>query len=275
MYQRRAAYAGSFYPGNAGELTRLIDHYLDDAAGDARLPALRGLVVPHAGYIYSGPVAAHSYVQLRGSGAAVAVVLAPSHRSRFNGAALMTAGTYETPLGSVPVDESLAAELAGREGFGQLREAHDQEHSLEVQVPFLQRVIPGFSLVPVIVGTVDPAACALIGQGVAEVLAKETRPWIIVVSTDLSHYHSYETARAMDGDFIEALKTNDPAAVARVLASGKAEACGHGPVLAGMTACRALGADRVEILNYANSGDTAGSRDQVVGYLAAAFVSAA
>lgn len=275
MYQRRAAYAGSFYPGNADELSRVIDRYLTAAAGGPRLEKIRGLVVPHAGYIYSGPVAAHSYAQLAGSDVSVAVVLAPSHRARFNGAAIMTAGTYETPLGSVPIDEPLAAAVAAHEGFGMLREAHDQEHSLEVQVPFLQTVIPGFSLVPIVVGTVDPETCDRIGAGVAAALADERRSWIIVISTDLSHYHGYDTARIMDGRFIEALKTGDRETVERLLGSGKAEACGHGPVLAGMAACAALGANRVEILNYANSGDTAGPKDQVVGYLAAALVEAA
>ena len=141
-----------------------------------------------------------------------------------------------------------------------------------MQVPFLQKVLKSFSIVPIIVGTVDLAICRAIAEGIHGALAGETRKFAVVISTDLSHYHSYNAAQALDKHFSDALSTFDEKKVQDVISGGKAEACGEGPVLAGMVLCRLLGAGKVEILKYANSGDTAGSKDQVVGYLAAAFI---
>ena len=270
MYRRKPAVAGSFYPSNSNRLGEMIESYLDEAQGGAG-GGIVGLISPHAGYVYSGPVAAYSYRRLDAD-VNLAVVLAPSHRARFNGAALLTEGVYETPLGDVSIDGEVSGKLKDLNYFGTLNEAHELEHSLEVQVPFLQKVLKNFTLVPIIVGTVDLETCRSIGEGIQSALAGETRKCIIVMSTDLSHYHSYTAAQTMDKRFIDALSTFDEKKVEEVLTSGKAEACGEGPVLAGMVLCKRLGARKVEILKYANSGDTAGGKDQVVGYLAAAFV---
>jgi AmmeMemoRadiSam system protein B len=272
MYRRKPAVAGSFYPSSSDRLEGMINGYLQEAKSVPVKSGVVGLVSPHAGYIYSGPVAAFSYNQLFGSGVELVVVLAPSHRARFDGAAILAEGIYETPLGDVEIDGSIGGLLKGKQGFGTIREAHEMEHSLEVQVPFLQLVLKDFAIVPIIVGTVDLAACKKVAEGIIEALAGEKRRFVIVISTDLSHYYSYANAKTMDNRFIEALKSFDENNVKSVIQSGKAEACGEGPVLAGMILCKRLGASKTEILKYANSGDTAGGKEQVVGYLAAAFV---
>jgi MEMO1 family protein len=272
MWHRKPVVAGSFYPGDPKELEREIDRYLADAGEKKLSGSIIGVISPHAGYIYSGPVAAHSFNELKGLDARVAVVLAPSHRARFAGASVVPEGTFETPLGSVTVDAPLGTALMEKEGFGFIKEAQQYEHSLEVQVPFLQKVLAGFTIVPIVVGTTDIHTCRSIAAGLSGALAAEKRKWIMVISTDLSHYHSYAQAKKLDGAFMDSLRSFDVDAVERTIAAGKAEACGEGPVLAGLMACRDLGARGVEILKYANSGDTAGGRDQVVGYLAAAIV---
>ena len=271
MYRRKPAVAGAFYPSNPQRLGGMIDGFLSEAGETASIGEVVGLLSPHAGYVYSGPVAAYSYRQVP-SDTALAVVLAPSHRARFNGASILTEGIYETPLGDVPIDSAIGGRLTGRNDFLVIKEAHEMEHSLEVQVPFLQRVLKRFSIVPVIIGTVEFATCASIAEGLRDALAGEKRKFVVIISTDLSHYYAYGAAQTMDGRFIETLKTFDPQKVKDAIAVGKAEACGEGPILAGMTLCRHLGATTVEVLKYANSGDTAGTRDQVVGYLSAAFV---
>ncbi len=272
MWRRKPIVAGSFYPGKAKELDRDIDLYMKQAGEKKLTRDIVCLFSPHAGYIYSGQVAAHSYREILGMKLDVVVVLAPSHRGRFDGASVIPEGIYGTPLGDVPVDGVIGAKLMESAGFGFIREAHEYEHSLEVQVPFLQKVLDGFAIVPVVLGTTDLDVCRTVAQGITAALAGEGRKWMMVVSTDLSHYHPYAEAKTLDHAFAESLKSFNEQEVKRVLASGKAEACGEGPVLAGLIAGKALGGNAVEVLKYANSGDSAGDKDKVVGYLAAAIV---
>ncbi|MCU0845331.1 MAG: AmmeMemoRadiSam system protein B [Spirochaetes bacterium] len=272
MWRRKPAVAGSFYPSDPGKLTADIDIYLNNAAEIGINGELFGLIVPHAGYVYSGPVAAYSYNLLKGLGVRVAVVLAPCHRARFDGASVIPSGLYATPLGDVTIDEAIGSELVKKTRIKFIREAHDSEHSLEVQVPFLQRVLGDFTLVPIVVGTTDLAMCRSLAAEMAEVLAGEERRFVVVISTDLSHYHPYEEARRIDGVFIETLKRYDTGDLYSSLSADRSQACGEGPVLTGLELGSRMGASRVEVLKYANSGDTAGGRDQVVGYLAAAIV---
>lgn len=272
MWHRSPVVAGSFYPSNPRRLSDEIDGYLKGVEDSPLGGELVALVSPHAGYIYSGPVAAYSYKHLAGSGVELAVVIAPSHRARFDGASVIPAGVYETPLGKVPVDELIGKPLVGGKHFTFIREVHQAEHSLEVQVPFLQKVLTDFSIVPIIVGTIDLATCREIACEIADLLLTEKRKYVIVLSTDLSHYFPYERAKAIDDVFIQSLLSFDEDDLYRTLSADKAQACGEGPVLTGMVAAKKLGARKVEVLKYANSGDTAGSKDQVVGYLAAAMV---
>jgi MEMO1 family protein len=273
MAIRRPAVAGSFYPGNSGQLTKLINGYLAAAQNERHdlTGNLYGIISPHAGYIYSGPVAAYGYSYLKDGMFDGFVIMAPSHRGRFKGASVMPEGSYATPLGEVKIDSNIAKPLLDNEYFGYLKEIDELEHSLEVQIPFLQSVAGDFMIVPVVIGTTDPAVCRRIGETVAEAVAASHRKYCIIISTDLSHYHPYDRACEMDGKFIDAVSSFDEKKICEVLQSGAAEACGEGAVLAGMTACRKLGADHAEILKYLNSGDTAGSKNEVVGYMSALF----
>ena len=181
-------------------------------------------------------------------------------------------------IGTITIGEKLN-EMLGKTGekiqvahFEFIEEVHGAEHSLEVQVPFLQRVLGKFKIVPMVLGTTDIEQCRAMAEEIYDCLKDEARKIIVVISTDLSHYHSYEAAKKLDNIFMDSLKKFDEKGIYDTLNGGKAEACGQGPVLTGCSLCRKLGANRVEILKYANSGDTAGPKDQVVGYLAAALV---
>jgi hypothetical protein len=250
----------------------MILEYLNSAgplSDEFKNDRLLGIISPHAGYIYSGPVAAYGYNYLAQSSCDLYVVIAPSHRARFNGASVIPEGIYRTPLGDAEIDSGIGKKLEKRKYFSFIREAHEMEHSLEVQIPFLQMVKPDARIVPVVLGTIDPGICREIGEIVAEEIAASGKEYGIIISTDLSHYHSYDTAVKKDNDFITALESFDEEKITGVIASGKSEACGEGPVLAGISLARRLGAKKIRAVKYANSGDTAGTKDQVVGYVSA------
>jgi len=272
MYIRKPAVAGSFYPGDPDVLREMISAYLNSAgplSDEFNNDKIMGIVSPHAGYVYSGPVAAYGYNYLAESSFERFVVIAPSHRGRFDGVSVIPKGLYKTPLGDVEIDSDLGERLEKRDHFGFIKEAHEVEHSLEVQIPFLQMVKPEASIVPLVIGTTDPELCSILGRTIAEEIKLSGKEYGIIISTDLSHYHSYDTAVKKDRGFIDALELFDGDKVAEVISSGRSEACGEGGVLAGISLARELGAKRIKTVKYANSGDTAGSKDQVVGYLSA------
>lgn len=260
-HTRAPAVAGSFYPRDAEELGAAVDGYLADAAAEAPSPTPKALIAPHAGYVYSGPIAASAYrllQPLRGCVERV-VLIGPAHRVPLRGLAASEADAFETPLGSVPVDGEAVARALALPQVVSLEAAHADEHSLEVQLPFLQRVLGDFRLVPLVAG--DASA-----EEVAEVLellwgGDETR---IVISSDLSHYYPYETARSLDLATTGAIEALDPAGL------GSESACGRVPVRGLLVIARRRGL-RARTLDVRNSGDTAGPRDQVVGYGAYAF----
>ena len=171
------------------------------------------------------------------------------------------------------IDSEIGEKLHAIEGFTFLKEAHELEHSLEVQVPFVQVVSGSSKIVPVIIGTTDPDICRGIGESIASVLENTDKKCAVVISTDLSHYHNYSSAVELDKKLINCIESFDEKRVSTLLKSGKAEACGEGPLISGMILCRLMGAEKVNVVKYANSGDTAGSKDQVVGYLSALFPS--
>lgn len=256
---RSPAVAGLFYPGDPRVLKQTVDDYLAEASPDGEPP--KALIVPHAGFVYSGPIAASAYATLVKARAIVrrVVLLGPAHRVPLRGLAASSADRFETPLGTVALDRAATDLALALPQVRVMDAAHAQEHSLEVQLPFLQEVLERFTLVPFVVGDTGP-------DEVAEVLdllwgGPET---LIVISSDLSHYHTYATARALDtatSAAIEALRPQD---------IGYEQACGRIPVNGLLAVARRRGL-HARTLDLRNSGDTAGSRDQVVGYGAYVF----
>ena len=270
MSVRKASFAGSFYTDDPDELSSQIDSFLEEAE-EKRLDGVVGLVSPHAGYIYSGPVAAHAYAAVAGKTFDTVIVLAPSHRARFDGFCLMRSGSYATPLGEIRINEEIASKLSASPHAFFDKTVDALEHSLEVQLPFLQKTVGAFSLVPVIVGTTDLTVCREIARDIREAVREYEGKILLVVSTDLSHYHSYDEALRLDAKVRAVLERFDEKALSDLLSGGEAEACGEGPLLAGIALAKLQGASKCRVLHCANSGDTAGDRSRVVGYLAAAF----
>jgi AmmeMemoRadiSam system protein B/AmmeMemoRadiSam system protein A len=275
---RPMAVAGTFYPADPKELGGMIDGFLSKAAPPP-LPDVVALVAPHAGYIYSAPVAAYSYALLKGRKFDRVVVVAPSHYEAFNFSSVYDGAAYLTPFGQVPVDRAFAAKLAKASpsiklsSVGHTPSADHPEHALEVQLPFLQRVIGPFQLVPVIMGNQSYDACRDLGVALAKLLQGTNT--LIVASSDLSHYHTYNEAVSLDHKTLNAIAEYDYFDLARNLSSRLWEACGGGPIVAVMIAAERLGATEAKVLRYANTGDVTGDRSRVVGYGAVALVKAA
>jgi AmmeMemoRadiSam system protein B/AmmeMemoRadiSam system protein A len=256
MTVRPPAVAGFFYPADAGALARAVDGYLSDVGDPKQTPAPKAIIVPHAGYIYSAPVAAPAYAALRATADRIrrVVMMGPAHRVAVRGIAAPQSSVFRTPLGDVPVDRPAIDAVAALPQVALRDDAHREEHALEVQLPFLQRVLGDFALVPLVVGGAAPA----------EVAAVLERLWggpetLIVISSDLSHYHDYATAQRMDRRAAGAIESLDLDGL------DEDQACGRLPIQGLMTAARAHGL-AVERLDLRNSGDTAGPRDRVVGY---------
>jgi AmmeMemoRadiSam system protein B len=272
---RPAAVAGSWYPGTAAAIAREVDGYLGAAPPSAPAGRLVGLIAPHAGLRYSGPVAAHAYGLLRGAAGLTAVLVGPSHRAAFPGCAVWAAGAFETPLGPVPIDAELAALLLD-EGDGVVEDPrpHRGEHSLEMQLPFLKHVLSDVRIVPVLMGSQRRDEVDALAARLASALAGRPQA-LLVASSDLSHYHPAAIANRLDALVVGDVERFDPDALMARLERSHEHACGGGPIVAVMRAARALGATRTRVLRYADSGD-AGERDKsrVVGYLAAALTAA-
>ena len=229
--------------------------------------------MPHAGYRYSGQVAAHAYRLLQKMDFKRVVMIGPSHRVGFRGVSVNLQTGYETPLGIAPVDRVFAGELI--RSSGQIRwlpQAHAREHSLELAVPFLQTVLTGSRIIPIVMGQQDFKTCSNLAENHIRAKGGSREKTLILASTDLSHFYAYERARELDQVFIKYIRELDPEGLAQSLAAGKCEACGGGPAVTAMLAARASGANRAIILNSSNSGDVTGDKKQVVGYLAAALI---
>ena len=281
---RHSVIAGSWYPGQPAVLRRTLEGYLADAekvelGGKPREGELKALISPHAGYAYSGPTAAYAYKQLEnGHVFDTVAVLSPAHQAYLGRFAVTRAGHYETPLGLVEVDAELVEALdqevtLDRVGF-------DGEHSLEIQLPFLQHVLGNFTLLPVMLGeplTSDRslAACRELSAALAKLL--RDREALIVASTDLAHLYDYSDVVRHDRVTIELVERFDIEGLARALIEGRGQACGGAPVVTALLAAQALGANRAKVLHYTNSGDVTGNRkpgSYTVGYMAAAVYQA-
>jgi MEMO1 family protein len=264
--------AGMWYPANPTDLRQTIDLYLSRASSTPPEGKIITGIVPHAGYMYSGQVAAYTYRLIQNTPFKRVVLLGFSHRVPFRGFSVSQYSGYKTPLGVALIDQDFSRALLSVSPQKEwVPQAETQEHSLENQIPFLQTVLKDFKMVLVFMGEQDFQTCSLLASELTRLLANTTDT-LILASTDLSHFHTDQQARALDKDFTEHVRDFAPEALAKAVASGSCEACGAGPAIAGMLAARELGANRSIILNYANSGDVTGDRRQVVGYLSAALI---
>jgi len=269
---RPSPIAGQWYPGDPQRLAASVDRYIHEA----KLPELIGevvaIVAPHAGHIYSGPVAGYAFAALQGLKPDLVAVISPMH-DYYNEPFLTTAHqAYDTPLGSIPVDgeavKMLNDLLVKELGYGLARIRRDHEHSLEIELPFLQRIIATeFKLLPVMVRDQGRRGTHVLGQCLAKVM--RGRKAVLVASTDLSHFFPQEVANALDAVMLSCIESFDPEAVIRAEEEGRGFACGRGALAAVLWAAKDLGADRVKILKHATSGDITGDTSQVVGYGAA------
>lgn len=268
---KEPAVAGSFYPADGKKLAAELDRYLDQPIVEAEEGRLLALVAPHAGYVYSGAVAGHAYARLKGRDIRTVILLGPSHYAALSGAAIYPGGGLKTPLGVVPVDEALARSLASeRDGVKLAAGPFEQEHSLEVQLPFLQRTLTAFKVVPILIGRMTGESYRHLADRLATLLKQDEKA-LLVISTDLSHYHDSKTAGVMDRKVLDAVERLAAADLEQLLTSGEGEACGGGPVLYGMAAARGAGATEARLFRYADSGDVSGDRKKVVGYGALGF----
>lgn len=268
---RQPAVAGAFYDADPDVLRRHVDSLLDQARGATVKGSIKGLVSPHAGYMYSGSTAAVGYRLLRGKSYDAVILVGPSHREFFTGASIYPGDSYRTPLGDVPVHKEMRDELVKEGGTIMLSDAgHRGEHCLEVQLPFLQRVLGEFSIVPIIIGNQRREFCLALGNALAK--AASRRNVLLVASSDLSHYHPYDEAVKLDRQVIGLVEALDDITMMDQIEEERIEACGGGPVVSVMHAAKLLGANRSQVLFYCNSGDVTGDKDAVVGYLSAAFL---
>ena len=232
---------------------------------------MTGLVAPHAGYMYSGQVAACAYKAVQGNEFDSVILIGPSHRAHFKGASIYNGEGYETPLGVMPVDTSLAGEIAScSNGMVSLvPDDRSPENALEIQTPFLQVILSGLPFVPVLMGTQDMDTCRVLADAIVKAIGDKRV--LVIASSDFSHYHDYDKAAEMDSAALGHIEGMDIEGFLRSLESGKCEACGAGAVIVTMMAARAMGADRGRVLEYMNSGDVTGDKSGVVGYAAVVF----
>lgn len=268
---RPSPIAGTWYEGNERTLARTIDDYLNHA----RLPALDGEVVgviaPHAGHIYSGAVAGHAFAALRGLIPGLVVVLSPFHN--FSNHPLLTTAhdAYGTPLGSIEVDKAALAELVSQLDIPITPVFADREHSLEIELPFLQRALTGgFKLLPIMIRAQEVDVARTLGYALAKVV--RDKKYVLVASTDLSHFYDQTTANMLDGEMLKRFESFEPESIFEAEQTGRAFACGHAAVAASFWAARELGATKVQVLNHATSGDVTGDISSVVGYGAAVIL---
>lgn len=267
---RPAAFAGRWYPDRPERLGAEVDGLLARASeGPA---AIVGLVSPHAGMMYSGRVAAFGYRAVAGRTYECVVLVGPSHYVAFDGVAVSGHDAFACPLGALQVDREAVGQLADQRSLVfEDRRVHEREHSLELQLPFLARVLPQVPIVPLLMGRQDRGTCDLLSTMLEAVM--RDRSVLFIASSDLSHYHDRITARRHDGVVLRHVSSFDPDGLQASLEAFDGHACGGGPMVVAMRSAAAHGARAGRVLQYGDSGDVSGDVDQVVGYLSAAFVS--
>jgi len=268
---RKSQIAGTWYPGDPRELSALVDRSLADAPEADVAGELVALVSPHAGLIYSGRIAAAGYRLLEGASFDSIVLLGPCHRGG-EGLAVIASGAIETPLGTVRIDENIAAALVNADpDIHASVEPHVNEHSVEVQFPFLQRFLPHVPVTPVLMGFQTPQTIAVAARGIERVLSGSNRRVLLIASSDLSHYEPRTLASQLDAQVVKCLESFDVGGLERLMSVNPHHACGGGPMISVLTAARAMGASAAHVLAYGDSGDVNGDLEGVVGYVSAAF----
>jgi len=268
---REPAVAGMFYPGDRLTLDREVDALFKRVKVKKIKGEVCGLISPHAGYIYSGYTAANGYRLLEGMSVQTVVIIAPSHREYFRGISVFSGSAYSTPLGVLEVDDELRSELVRDGGVIQASlSGHREEHAIEVQLPFLQKVLSNFKILPIVMGDQRREFCIALGKRLGKILKGKSA--LLVASSDLSHYYPYDIACKLDQVVINDLEEFGEERLLEDLDTQRAEACGGGPIVAMLIAAKELGADKVEVLHYCNSGDVTGDKAGVVGYLSAAVM---
>jgi len=269
---RPSPIAGQWYPGDPERLAASVDGYIEAA----ELPKISGeiiaVIAPHAGHLYSGPVAGHAFAAVRGLTPDLVAVISPMHQPYHQSLLTSSHQAYQTPLGSISIDQEAVMVLDGHLhislGFGLSAVRSDREHSLEIELPFLQRSLESeFSLLPVMVRDQTPKVIQALGTAIAQTV--KNKKFLLVASTDLSHFYPQRVANQLDHEMLRRISAFDPLAVLQAEEENKAFACGRGAVAAVLWATQALGAETVTIVNYATSGDVSGDFSQVVGYGAA------
>jgi len=278
MIVRKPAFSGAFYPADASSLSKQIEKYLEAAGSSAFESAPRILIVPHAGYSFSGPVVASGFKELRGFQYTRAVLLGVSHQAYFEGIVIDGSDLWETPLGRTELDKEFIGKLlsVGGSNFTINSKIHAVEHSLEVELPFLQMSLGDFKIIPILLGSKSEEIAASLISALAKLIDPQT---ILIVSTDLSHYPPYDDARKIDQRTIAAILDGDTAELTRVISESMSEGvsnlvtciCGESAVRVAMKLAFKIKAPTSRLLKYANSGDTAGDKSQVVGYAAIGF----
>jgi AmmeMemoRadiSam system protein B len=266
---RESVAAGSFYPASPDGLNSQISEFLDNAKL-LDLKNIKAIICPHAGYIYSGQVAAYSYRQIAGKKFDSIFLIAPSHSEYFDFSSIYSGDAYRTPLGLAYIDKERSKILADKSDRIKLSlYGHRDEHSLEVQLPFLQVLFGDIKIVPIVIGQQSSQNIKELGNSIGDLFKSEKI--LIVASTDLSHYHPYNIAVALDQKVNKLISDYDSEALMTEFITDNAEMCGGGPVISTMIASKILGANTAKVLSYKNSGDVSGDKSAVVGYLSAAF----
>lgn len=261
---REPAVAGQFYPAGPEELERTVRGFIKDARVEPAPEAVQAIVAPHAGLMYSGATAGHAYARVQGKQPGRVILAGCSHRERIRGASVYAEGAFRTPLGDLPVDAAYAGALARKTGSASTS-AHQFEHALELQLPFLVALFGAVPIVPVLFGPECTGWHQEVGRFMAETVGDTD---LLVVSTDLSHYHAQPDANRLDQAAIDAVLSKDWQGFVSCIASGQGAMCGATAVAVGMSYALARGADTWRLLDYRTSGEASGDYDRVVGYAA-------
>jgi len=258
---------GTFYPAEAGELSMMVDKLIKNAHSKTGKEQIYGIISPHAGYIYSGSIAALAYKKIYGKNYSTVIILSPAHHAYIDKIAVYKKGFFKTPLGLVKVDSDFSQRLlALSKNFVEMPQVFEKEHAVEVQIPFLQRSLKNFSIVPVIIPGQSYELCQDLANNLAALIANRNDV-LVVASSDMSHFHDKKTANSIDNKTLEYIKENSPEKVFQSVQAGECELCGVGAVTTLMLTMKKLGVNKIELLGYATSADTTNtSKKRVVGY---------